>query len=330
MGEPGDRAAGPGAQPVRVDNIKEKSWMKSDGADPIQGQIFFATDVATLSPEDEALIDDVGKKVAADMLLNPQSKYAFVLAGYADHRAGDSYNKELSQQRSEAVETRLRSHLFHSPNYECDRQAHGIDEKDPRTSADSATLGIYRRVNVLGPRLLGKPPPPPPPPPPKAPTPIRSKRFKARMKATGSVSYGPYAGERFFMDIVDLTNKRQQEFVYKGLGFGKSRRGFGYSHSPKPSEWVEFSTSIDVELWEFEGFAAHSAVQSKTPILSFTGDMVTLTMAHSRRNPDTVYLKFKNWTVLGGGGASLSGSQTIGTLEPADGSAPMPWSEKDP
>lgn len=326
MGSPNDRAAGPGAQPVRVDNVKEKSSLEADSKS-CRGQIFFGTDLYRLSPEDEVLIDEVAKKYAADMLLNPTAKYKFVFAGYCDHRAGDAYNKELSERRAEAVENRFRHNLGLSPNYEGEQQAHGIDENDPRSSKDSATLAQYRRTNIVGPGLKGTPPPPEPEPEKPKPKPKRSKRFKARMKNMGSAGYAAYTGDRFLVDIVDLTNNLTQEFVYKGLGFGKSRARFGFTYSKTPTEWVEFSTNPDVELWEFEGFAFHSAVQAKVPITSFTGDMLILTLAHSKRSPDWVYLKFKKWTFLKGG-ASISGSQTAGTLEP--NSAARAWDGKDP
>jgi outer membrane protein OmpA-like peptidoglycan-associated protein len=326
MAFPNDRAAGPGTQTVRVDNIKEKSWLEAD-SDTCKGQIFFTTDVYHLSPEDEALIDEVAKKYASDMLLNPTAKYKFIFAGYCDHRNGESYNKELSERRAEAVENRFRHTLGLSPNYDGEQQAHGIDENDPRTSADSSTLAKYRRTNIVGPGLRGQPPPPPPPPPPEKPKPKRSNRFKARMKTHGSAGYLAYVGDLFLVDIVDLENNLTQEFIYKGMGFGKSRATFGYTYSKTPTEWVFFTTNPDVELWEMEGFAFHSAVQAKIPIASFTGDMLTLTLAHSKRSPDWVYLKFKKWAILKGGTA-ISGSQTGGTLEPH---GPVrPWDGKDP
>lgn len=314
MAFPNDRPAGPGAQPVRVDNIKEKSWLEAD-SESCKGQIYFTTDVYNLSAEDEALIDEVAKKYAADMLLNPTAKYKFVFGGYCDHRNGESYNKELSERRAEAVENRFRHNLGLSPNYEGEQQAHGIDENDPRTSTDSATLAKYRRTNVIGPGLRGTPPPPPPPPPPEKPKPKRAYRFKARMKNIGSGGYAAFVGDYFLVDIVDLENMLTQEFVYMGGGFGKTRAKAGLTYSKKPSEWVEFSTNPDVELWEFEGFASHTAVQAKVPIARFTGDMLILTLTHSKRKPEWVYLKFKTWSILKGG-ASINGSQTAGTLQP--------------
>jgi hypothetical protein len=289
--------------------------------------IYFATDVSTLSPEDEALIDEVAKKYEHDMVLNPGTKYKFTFAGYADHRAGEKYNKPLSEARANAVEIRFGLTLNRSPNYQTVIEPHGVDENDPRTSSDSAVLGKYRRVDITGPKVLGIPEPPPPPPPPTKPKPVRSSRFKARMRSSASVGYLAYVGDYILVDIVDLTNIRIQEFTYKGMGFGKSRARFGYTYSKSPTEWVEFSTNPDVELWEFEGFAGHSAVQAKVPGISWTGDMLTLTLAHSKRNPDWVYLKFKAWTFLRGG-TNLSGSQTGGTLEP--NGAARPWDGKDP
>jgi hypothetical protein len=65
MAPPEKRAVAPGTQPVRVDNIKEKSWVDVRRGSPLIGQIFFATDKPKkgdspgLDYEDMALLDTI-------------------------------------------------------------------------------------------------------------------------------------------------------------------------------------------------------------------------------------------------------------------------------
>ena len=86
MAPPQQRAVAPGTNVVRVDNIKDKSWVAADGDEGLLGQIFFATNDATLDSEDEAKLDEMAKLYAHDMILNPKKKYYFFSFGYADHR----------------------------------------------------------------------------------------------------------------------------------------------------------------------------------------------------------------------------------------------------
>lgn len=318
MGDPEDRAASAGAQKVRVDNVKEQSWVSVSGEEGPLGQVFFSTASFTLDSDDAAMLDYVARQYADDMRLNPGSKYTFYMFGYADHRDIPQGNIELSRQRSEAVETTLRSHLALFPNYEAATEGMGVDKNDPRKSLDSKTLARHRRVDIIGPKLRGKPKPDPPPPPPDKPQPKLSTAWKARMKKSGSAGVGPFQGDRFFMDIVDLKNMLKQEFVYKGLGFGKSAAPVGFSYAASPSDWKEFTTPYPLALSDFEGFAFHTAFQAQVSFLpGFTGDLVLLTCAHARRKHEWVRLWYKSFTILDPN-AGLGAAQTAGTLEPTD------------
>lgn len=330
MAPPQKRAVAPGAQPVRIDNVKERSWINTNGGGLV-GQIFFATDNATLDADDQAKLDAMAKEYEHDMILNPKRKYHFFYFGYADHRAGDKYNLDLSKKRADAVELYLRSLLSLSPNYVTSVQGMGIDENDDRKTTDPKKLAVHRRVDIIGPKLRGVPPPDPPPPPPKAAAPKLSRNWKARMKKSGSTGLGPFQGDRFFVDIVDSDNNLVQEFVYSGVGLGKSATPVGLSYSPSPSDWNSFTTDQSLELADFEGFAFHTAIQAQQSIMpGFTGDLLILTLAHSKRNPDWVYLTYKSFTVLDPN-AGLGAAQTGGTLEPTPGfGGPRIWNPTDP
>jgi outer membrane protein OmpA-like peptidoglycan-associated protein len=324
MGEPEDRAAGAGTLNVRIDNVKEQSWVSVNGEEGPLGQMFFSTSSHTLDSNDAAMLEYVAKQYEADMRLNPGAQYTFYMFGYADHRDIPMGNLELSRERSEAVENTLRSHLGIFPNYEAVTEGMGVDKNDPKRSLDSKTLSRFRRVDIIGPKLRGTPKPDPPPPPTPPAPPKLSRKWKARMKKSGSAAAAIFQGDHFYMDIVDLTNMLTQEFVYKGLGFGLSPIPVGLSYSPSPSDWKEFETRFPLSLSDLEGFAFHTSVQVQ---LSFfpggTGDIVLLTCAHSRRMHDWVRLWYKGFTNIDKDSidpnAGLGAAQTGGTLEPTGG-----------
>ncbi len=331
MGEPEDRAAAAGKQNVRVDNVKEQSWVSVNGEEGPLGQIFFATASHTLDPNDEKMLEFVAKQYADDMKLNPGNQYTFYMFGYADHRDVAQGNLELSRQRAEAVEVKLRAELVLLGNYEADTEGMGVDKNDPRKSLDSKTLARHRRVDIIGPKLRGKPKEDPPPPPPDKPKPKLSTKWKARMKSSGSASALIFQGDRFLMDIVDLTNMLKEEFVYKGLGYGLSPAPVGLSYSKDPSDWYEFTTKYPLALSDFEGFAFHTSFQAQMTLQpGVTGDLVILTCAHATRRHDWVRLWYKSFTILDPN-AGLGAAQTGGTLEPTDRQlGAMPWDPKDP
>ncbi len=334
-----DHAAGVGTQNVRLDNIKEQSWVSVNGEEGPLGQIFFSTASHTLSSDDLAMLDFVGRQYAGDMALNPGSEYTFYLFGYANHRDVPQGNLELSRERSEAVETTLRSHLGLLPNYVAATEGLGVDKLDPGKSLNSKKLARFRRVDIIGPKLRGKPKPDPIPPPADQPQPKLSTQWKARMKKSGSASALIFQGDRFYMDIVDLTNNLQEEFVYKGFGFDASPVPIGISYSKGFSEWYPFTTKYPLALSDFEGFAFHTSFQVQMTFFpGWTGDFVLLTCAHARRRHEWVRLRyngFSNLPVVSDGSdpnAGLGAAQTGGALQPAndDGFGSMPWSPTNP
>jgi hypothetical protein len=136
------------------------------------------------------------------------------------------------------------------------------------------------------------------------------------------------------MEIVDLENKLVQEFVYNGAGIGKSAASLPFSYSPNPSEWYEFWTKYELALSDFEGPAFHTAIKGQVPVMpgvapGFKGDLVILTLAHSRRRHDWVHLTFKKWTNFDISGG-IGGMQTAGVLQPTDNLGPSIFHPEDP
>ncbi len=320
MAPPEKRTVAPGAQPVRIDNVKDKSWVDVHRLENLRSQIFFPTDDATLDKDAMDQLDIIVREYTPDMRANPSSNYLFEFYGHADHRHTDKHNQELSQRRAAAVEQYLWGYLSPFVNYVKPPEVRGlgIDLSDPRTSEDSKSLARYRRVNIVAPPLRGVPPPPPDPPPPSKPQPVRSTNWKARMKAAGSGSIGPITADHFYMDFVDLDHNHILEMRYMGFGFGASPAPAGASYSKDPTDWVSFKTNKPVAIEEFEGFAFHTAGQAQVSgAPGGTFDLVTLTLAHSRQKPapDWVHLKFLGFTILDPN-AGLGASQTGGAVQP--------------
>jgi outer membrane protein OmpA-like peptidoglycan-associated protein len=61
--------------------------------------ITFETNSAQLKPQSKKLLDNLGRAMQSDKLLN----FKFAIEGHADPRGGEQVNLELSQKRAETV-----------------------------------------------------------------------------------------------------------------------------------------------------------------------------------------------------------------------------------
>lgn len=319
-----DRAAAPGKQVVRVDNVKAKSWVDVKRDTGHLGQIFFATDNAELDNHDMSVLDIIVKEYPPKLNANTSKIFFFQYFGYADHRHTKEHNYNLSQKRADAVALYLSGYLSPHTNYAPEAKGLGVDYNGIGRPATSKDLEEYRRVDIFAEPI--KDPPPAPVEPKERPP--RSSDWQARMRASASVSVGPISGDVFGLEIVDLTNKLSMLFRYLGLGLGKSpgKAPMGGSGSASASGWCRFKVSPPVSIQDFEGFALHTAAQVQ---LGAGGslDLVTLLGPHARRGANGVLLRFSDFTIFDKA-AGIGASQTGGTLQPTkdnDGK-PRPWS----
>lgn len=318
-----DRAAVPGKQVVRVDNVKAKSWVNTNhGNPPLIGQIFFATDSSTLDNADMVELEKIDREYRSKLnLYQQQGKSAyFTYYGYADYRHTMAHNYDLSQKRADAVASYLGQpeRLGGYKSYVVESKGLGVDYKSLGRPPASKELEDFRRVDILA------PPPMDPQPKPEVPGELKSTTWKARLK--NSIGVGPpgpvpWQFDIFWLEIVDLTNNIAMMFKYKGMGFGKSFKGLpGYSAS---SGWYQFKTSLRINIMDFEGGASHLSGQLQAGI-GGSHDSVRLAgpTAHKGEPPvKLVWEGFTRWDKAAGVGAGI----TFGGISPdPPGQKPYP------
>jgi len=330
------QAAGPGEQVVRSDKDKARSWVDVERTTGRIGQIFFETDKAELDVDDIQCLETIVTKYYQPMVADPNTMWDFRYLGYADYRPSPQTNETLSQRRADVVSTYLGfGRLAARPNYRSVSQGVGVDFDVDDDFAngrpkDSESLRPYRRVDIYAPGII----PPPPPPPSYKEKPRVSKHWKARIKKNGGIGLGPIQGDRFFLDIVDLDHNLIMEYVYKGLGIGKSAAPIGFSYSGDPTDWDPFIVYPPVTIMDFEGPATHISGQAQAPPSGTGGtfDWVMIFGPHMRCGSNGVFLTYSGFTLIDKN-AGFSGNFTfLGTLEPSgdNGGKPRPWAGDPP
>jgi outer membrane protein OmpA-like peptidoglycan-associated protein len=327
MASPQQRAVAPGTQLIRADNVKAQSWINPTSNHAHIGQIFFATDDATLDSRDMALLDDLCHQYEPEVRKS-NGPFVFRYFGYADYRHTKEHNYDLSKLRAQAVADHVGANaptrLGGLANYRADVRGLGVDYNGINRPPNSKDLEEYRRVDIIAPNI--KDPDPVRPDPPDRPP--RSTHWQARLLNSQGGSVGPIQGDRLLLEIVDLKNKLGMVFRYVGGGVGKgpkSRFPGGSSFSASPSNWVTFDVYPEVSITDFEGWATHTAGQLQVGI-GGSFDLLILFGPYERYGCNGVALEFHDFT-LWGKGMGLGASQTGGTLQPSgdNKSRPRPW-----
>jgi hypothetical protein len=321
MAQTDKRAAAPGKQRVRTDNIKDKSWADPQKKDGLVAQIFFGTNVTALDNQDMAELEKLINPYQEN-LRNYDREIPFIYSGYADFRPSEEGNGQLSLDRAQGVAAYLgapeRLGGFQG-RYVSTVRGNGVDLWSMGLPADAGVLTPYRRVDVYAP-----PPrrtPNPDPPPQKAPLPEKM-HWLARMGKGGGGSKG-VSVETFTMDIVDEDNEWRMEFRYFGEGPVISVPSLPFSYTGSPSDWVPFDTSVPVTLWDFEGFAVHSCVAAQAGVGPAL-DMVWLNGPWDRKGADQVFVAFYGFAKFEKS-VNTGAGFTIGTLTPKPETLTNKW-----
>lgn len=323
MGEPGDRAAGPGAQPVRVDNIKLKSQVTLPAIQGrLVGRIYFKTDDATLDNGDMEQLEKLVSPYQGEMSAYPKKQVNFSYYGVADYRYGDpaqaeAYNRKLSQKRADAVAIYLgqpeRLGQPDHPNYYAESKGLGIDWTGKGEPATSEAQAPFRRVDIWADPLT----PYEERPPAEKPTAKTSTKWKARIVSSlggGPPGNIPLQVDLLYLEVVDLTNTIAMTFRYTGLGIGKSFKGLpGYSASK--SSWFNFKTMLPYSVMDFEGDAAHLSGQGQLRA-GYSYDAITLWGRSGKRFQPRVRLEWEGFSNLDNDAAGLGASVTAGMTLP--------------
>jgi hypothetical protein len=261
MAPPEKRVVAPGVQPVRTDNVKAQSWVNVRRNSRLIGQIFFATDNATLDFKDMALLDTVVLEYEPKVKRYNDlgRRVYFEYDGYADYRATPAHNYELSQKRADAVANHIGDAARlgqYTISYAYASRGRGIDYRGIDRPADSTELAEYRRVDIIA------EPVDIPQPKPNIPGDLLSSKWKARLVRGGSGGYGPATLDAFDVEFVDTTNNIALTYKYSGVGLGVSPKGMPGFNAEK-SSWVTFSTVLKISLMDFEGGAVHLGGQAQ-------------------------------------------------------------------
>lgn len=313
------RAVSPGAQIIRVDNVQARSWANVSNATSHVGQIFFATDDATLDDQDQEELQKIVDAYPAKLNVK---RVPFTYYGFADYRYTKEHNYDLAQRRAQAVANFIgdRMRLGGYPNYGADVRGLGIDYRSLDLAPKSSILSVYRRVDVFAEPIV--PDPKPRQPEPGTPPP-RSLQWRARLLGGGGGGFGAAAAEAFRVEIIDLTNKLYMHFWYKGGGVGG-----GWKKMPKvggsassASDFVDFSTSVPIRVQDFEGFARHTGAQLQLSVGGSIDILSPLGPAHC--GADGITLKWSGFTLIDPS-VGIGALTTIGVLTPTQ-ATPWPW-----
>jgi hypothetical protein len=308
-------SAAAGTNQVRADNIKAKSWVDPTRENHLIGQIFFVTDKSNLDDADMAELEKIVS--AYPFRLNTRN-VPFQYRGHADYRHTKEHNQNLSEQRAQAVANYVGdpARLGGYPNYGANVIGMGVDWRSKHFPPDSATLSIYRRVDIYAPPAKRDPPPPQ-----KDPAPPLPKSSQWRCQLLGGAGGGAGAAiEAFRVDITDLTNKLHMHFWYRGTGMGVGPEWAPTSGSGS-SNAVDFSTSVPVTIKDFEGFAHHAAAQFQL-IAGPSVDWLTILGPMANCDADLIDLKFTSGITDTGTNLGIGGVATVGTLAPTQ---KTPW-----
>ena len=319
MGDPQQRAVGPGAQPVRVDKIKARSWVDVHKKSHIIGQMFFETGKADLDSDDQAELQKIVDGYA--WKLNVKN-VPFSYYGLADYRHTKDYNQDLSEQRAKAVADWVgdAARLGRYRNYGADARGLGIDYRSKHFPAESATLSYFRRVDIFA--ESADPDPAPKKPDPGQPW-LTSTEWRARLLGGGAGGAG-VAIEAFRVEIIDLKNKLYMHFWYKGAGAGVGPQWApgSFASTSKP---VDFNTSVPIRIQDFEGFAHHTGAQLSIGAVAGSIDWLTLLGPYARHSAKLVDLEFKDFSTFDKS-FGIGAITTVGSLEPTEKfRTPHPW-----
>jgi outer membrane protein OmpA-like peptidoglycan-associated protein len=311
MATQNQRAAAPGIQIVRIDNVKAASWVEMRRSPPLIGQIFFSTDNATLDFDDMRLLDtivdayhpklirygDIGKRVNFEYL------------GYADYRHTKEHNYALSQSRADVVSNHLSHRLRAYSAYGSGARGLGIDYRGIDRSANSKELQAYRRVDIIA-----DPVDIPPPPKQEQPGEALSDKWRARLIRSAAAGYGVVALDVFQIEIADCTNNIAMTFKYVGIGLGASIKGTPGFNADK-SNWFNFTTTRKINVMDFGGGAIHLSGQAQ---VSGGGsiDELKLYGPEAHRGAARVSLEWYGLTPWGGKGAGVGAIITGGGISP--------------
>ncbi len=120
--------------------INSTAEQQTGGAYPALGTIHFATDQATLTPDDQVTLDR-----AAESLKNNPGAHLRV-EGYTDSTGSDNHNLSLSEQRANAVASYLKSKGVEGSRL----TGGGFGKQDPTdTNATEAGKADNRRVELF-------------------------------------------------------------------------------------------------------------------------------------------------------------------------------------
>ena len=212
MAPPDKRAVAPGAQPVRIDNVKAESWVILDFPPPLIGRIYFPTDSSTLDDDDmrrlETIVNPYQTKLKDDGRRGLNVNFEFY--GYTDKRHTKEYNYALAQRRADAVANYLGQpeRLGGFSNYVTESKGRGIDYSID--GENSEELKYARRVDIHADHIG-----PEPKQTPETPETPVSTTWKARIYDAASIGYGVAAADTFFLEIADLKNNLAMSFHYR-------------------------------------------------------------------------------------------------------------------
>jgi len=330
----------PGNNVVRVDNVKEKSWVDVRAKNGRIGQIFFATDSSKLDFADMAQLDKIDAAYGEKLHIK---RVPFLFLGYADYRHSKEHNYQLSEDRAKAVAAHLnpgqQQRLSRFPKtYAPDARGMGVDysvdTKFPQgRPTNSKDLAPYRRVDIFAEPIYDHPPTPPAAPKGT----IRSKTWQARLIFGASISYGAFKASTVYLEVVALDpspvsapgEKWVSIYNLTGLGAGV---GVGVSWVPKspgsvsgPSKWYKFDTGVPVSFKEMQGIATHVSGKIQVPA-GVSTDMIFLMGPWAQKGGDVVMLAFASFSVLKPS-VGVGASTVIGTLDLTDDNngKPRPW-----
>ena len=317
MAPPEKRAVAPGAQPVRADSVKDKSWVDPRKS-PLIGRIFFTTDKADLGPEEMAELDKIHDAYYAKLVRYRDlgKLLDFEYNGYADYRPTSKHqdNYDLSAKRANAVKSYLETRLSGYSCYRGTATGRGIDYHGMGLPPDSEKLKVFRRVDITAPS--------PEIPQPKRETPgeALSSKWKARLVRAAAGGASVVVLDVFQIEIVDLTNNQAMCFKYVGVGLGLSLKGTPGFNADK-SKWTFFNTMLPMNVMDFEGGAVHASGQGQVSV-GVSSDNVKLygPEAHRGDAPASLqWLGFNDW------GSRAAG---VGVMITAGGISPDPPQQK--
>lgn len=310
MAPPEKRAVAPGKQTVRVDNVKDRSWIEPRKA-PLIGRVFFVTDKAELGSEEMAELDKIPDAYHAKLIRYQDlgKRLSFECNGYADHRSTNKHkdNYDLSAKRAAAVKDYLDARLAGYSSYVATASGRGIDYHGIGLQ-DSDQLKAFRRVDIIA-----ESPDIPQPKREEEKKELLSTKWKARLLKAAAAGASVVAFDVFKMEIVDLTNNIAMRFKYIGVGLGVSVKGTPGFNADK-SKWVFFNTTLKMNIMEFEGGAVHVAGQGQVSA-GVSSDNVKLYGPEAHRGNAPVSLEWIGFSDLGSLGAGVGIMLTAGGID---------------